>query len=132
MLLKAGGLTVYFGPIDGVTDYFVQKGADKPDGVNPAEYMIDQVSGKASSEDWSKVWLESDECKKLGEEIDKIKNEKHEDVTQRVDDHKYAASQVDQCRIVLRRASTQLFRQTDYIKGKVFLHIGSALFNSFT
>ena len=37
LLLKAGGLTVYFGPIAEVTDYFAENGADKPKGVNPAE-----------------------------------------------------------------------------------------------
>ena len=43
LLLKAGGLTVYFGPIEKVTGYFEANGADKQKGVNPAECRLSSL-----------------------------------------------------------------------------------------
>lgn len=44
LLLKAGGRTVYFGPVQDVPDYFIDKGVEWPKSINPAEFMIDIVS----------------------------------------------------------------------------------------
>jgi ABC-type multidrug transport system ATPase subunit len=44
LLLKAGGRTVYFGPVADVPYYFIEQGVDWPKNANPAEFMIDIVS----------------------------------------------------------------------------------------
>ncbi|XHG07753.1 hypothetical protein AWENTII_010888 [Aspergillus wentii] len=64
LLLAKGGKTVYFGDIGDngqiVKDYFGRYGAPCPPGVNPAEHMIDVVSGHLSQgRDWNQVWLDS-------------------------------------------------------------------------
>jgi ABC-type multidrug transport system ATPase subunit/ABC-type multidrug transport system permease subunit len=64
LLLARGGKTVYFGDIGQnaktLKDYFGRYGAPCPEDSNPAEHMIDVVSGSLSQgRDWSQVWLES-------------------------------------------------------------------------
>ena len=72
------------------------------------------VSGKESDEDWSQIWLESDRCKQLSKEIDDLNNQKYDRLE--VSESKFAAPMTTQFKVVLRRASVQLYRQTDYVK----------------
>lgn len=72
------------------------------------------VSGKESDEDWSQIWLESDRCNQLSKEIEELNNQKYDDLG--VSESKFAASMKTQFKVVLRRANTQLYRQTDYVK----------------
>jgi hypothetical protein len=72
--------------------------------------MIDVVSGKAGEQDWTQVWLDSDENKALQEEIASLNSEAKEKSSS-VDnqaDSKYASSLPRQCRLVSRRANTQV------------------------
>lgn len=60
LLLAKGGKTVYFGDIGDngqtVKDYFARYGAPCPTETNPAEHMIDVVSGHLSQgRDWNQV-----------------------------------------------------------------------------
>lgn len=60
LLMARGGKTVYFGDIgedaQTIKDYFGRHGAPCPDESNPAEHMIDVVSGPLSKgRDWNKV-----------------------------------------------------------------------------
>ncbi|KAJ5524367.1 ABC multidrug transporter atrF [Penicillium frequentans] len=77
LLLAKGGKTVYFGDIGDngqtVKDYFTRYGAPCPANANPAEHMIDVVSGQLSQgRDWNQVWLESPEHGKAYQELDQI------------------------------------------------------------
>lgn len=134
-------------------DYFASEGARCPKNVNPAEFMIDVVSGDLSKgRDWADVWLNSDNNRRVTEELDRLKQDnlnKSAEVSEE-DNHEFASSFPTQARLVLKRASiqvsaprinfavfcltgpaSQLWRDTEYVKGKLLLHIFSALFNGF-
>lgn len=79
LLLAAGGKTVYFGDIGQnaktVKEYFGRHGAPCPPEANPAEHMIDVVSGnggQSKDQDWNQVWLQSPEHDRLSKEVDNI------------------------------------------------------------
>lgn len=133
LLLKKGGKTVYFGAIDDLSAYFSDKGVELPKDVNPAERMIDIVSGGLSKgRDWAEEWSKSEECKKRFEELEQLKKENEGRDDQSEDDkYQYASTTPTQLKLVLKRASIQLWRDTEYVTNKVMLHIGSALFNAF-
>ncbi|KAF2721956.1 hypothetical protein K431DRAFT_312141 [Polychaeton citri CBS 116435] len=138
LLLARGGKTVYFGDIGDnaatIKDYFGRNGAQFASDMNPAEAMIDVVSGSMSQgRDWNQVWLESPESKKMMAELDNIITDAAGKPPGTVDDgHEFATTMVDQIRLVTHRMNVALFRNTDYTNNKYMLHIGSALFNGFT
>lgn len=141
LLLASGGKTVYFGDVGEnakmVRDYFGRHGAPCPPGMNPAEHMIDVVSGHHSrgrdSRDWSQTWLESPEHNAVTRELDRLVSDAAAKPPRTNDDgHEFAMPLWEQCRIVTRRMNISLFRNTDYINNKIMLHITSALFNGFT
>lgn len=138
LLLGKGGKTVYFGEIGDngqiVKDYFGKNGAPCPTWSNPAEHMIDVVSGSLSQgRDWSQVWLESPEHERTLKELDQIIDEAaSKPPGTRDDGREFALSLWDQTKIVSKRMNVALFRNTDYVNNKFALHIGSALFNGFS
>ncbi|KEF60963.1 uncharacterized protein A1O9_02527 [Exophiala aquamarina CBS 119918] len=138
LLLTMGGRTVYFGDIGDnaatAKDYFSRYGASCPPNTNPAEYMIDVVSGHLSQgRDWAKIWLESAECGRVAKELDGIVNEA---VAKAPGIHDYgfefAMPLWSQIMIVTQRMNIALFRNTDYTNNKFALHIANALFNGFS
>ncbi|KFZ25439.1 hypothetical protein V502_00089 [Pseudogymnoascus sp. VKM F-4520 (FW-2644)] len=138
LLLAKGGKTVYFGDIGNhaqtIKDYFGRYGAPCPLEANPAEHMIDVVSGHLSQgKDWNKIWLESPEHEHVTKELDNIINDAAAKPLGTVDDgHEFATSLWEQTKIVSQRMNVSLYRNTDYVNNKVTLHIGSALFNGFS
>jgi energy-coupling factor transporter ATP-binding protein EcfA2 len=138
LLLAKGGKMVYFGDIGDnaqtVKDYFARYGVPCPANVNPAEHMIDVVSGHLSQgRDWNQVWLESPEHTSASRELDNIISEAASKPPGTVDDgYEFAMPLWDQTKIVTQRMSTSLYRNCDYIMNKIALHIGSALFNGFS
>ncbi|KAF2144820.1 uncharacterized protein K452DRAFT_222552 [Aplosporella prunicola CBS 121167] len=138
LLLAKGGKTVYFGDIgdnaNTIKEYFGRYGAPCPEESNPAEHMIDVVSGSLSQgRDWNKVWLESPEHDKTVQELDRIISDAASKPPGTVDDgHEFAMPIWEQVKIVTHRMNLSLYRNTDYINNKMALHIGSALFNGFS
>ncbi|WWC85443.1 uncharacterized protein L201_000306 [Kwoniella dendrophila CBS 6074] len=134
LLLKKGGKMVYFGAVKDLNEYFSKNHVKIPKDVNPAERMIDIVSGDLSKgKDWNKVWLESEECKARMEDLEKLKKDNNGKREHAEDDkYEYASTTATQLRLVTKRASVQLWRDTEYVTNKVALHIGSALFNGFS
>ncbi|CCG84810.1 protein of unknown function [Taphrina deformans PYCC 5710] len=138
LLLQRGGKTVYFGDIGDnsktLTDYFAKYGEPCPSGANPAEHMIDIISGEHSSgKSWNEVWLESDEHSRMNKELDNIiSTAASREPGTKDDGHEFALSLWDQCRLVTQRMNISLYRNTDYVNNKIALHVGSALFNGFT
>ena len=139
LLLAKGGKTVYFGDIGDngqtVKDYFAGYGAPCPPDTNPAEHMIDVVSGPLSQgKDWAQVWRESPECEKASKELDRIIAEAEaKPAGYREDDgEEFAMPLWEQTKIVTKRMSVALYRNTDYTNNKLALHVGSALFNGFS
>ncbi|KAB5513070.1 ABC-2 type transporter-domain-containing protein [Coniochaeta sp. 2T2.1] len=138
LLLAKGGKTVYFGDIGKqaktVREYFGRYGAPCPDEVNPAEHMIDVVSGQLSQgKDWNQVWLASPEHDAVTKELDRIISDAAAKPPGTIDDgHKFATRMWEQIRLVTQRMNLSLYRNTDYVNNKIILHISSALFNGFT
>ncbi|KAG9253562.1 ABC transporter [Emericellopsis atlantica] len=138
LLLAKGGKTVYFGDIgehaSTVQSYFGRYGAPCPPGVNPAEHMIDVVSGTLSrGQDWSEIWLSSPEYEKMTSELDNMISEAASKPPGTVDDgHEFAMPLWEQTKLVTQRMNVSLFRNVDYINNKFALHISSALFNGFS
>ena len=138
LLLAKGGKTVYFGDIGNnaatIKDYFGRNGAPCPPASNPAEHMIDVVSGSLSQgKDWNQTWLESPEHAAVTEELDRIVSHAASNPPKYIDDGKeFAMDLWTQTKVVTRRMNSSLYRNIDYINNKFALHIGSALFNGFS
>ncbi|KAK4056102.1 hypothetical protein OIO90_002833 [Microbotryomycetes sp. JL221] len=133
LLLKAGGRTVYFGKVEEVANYFAEQGIEFPKDVNPAEMMIDVVSGDlARDRDWAEVWNKSEQAQWVTKELERLKQENQDKPAGREDDgYRFAMPLWQQVKLVTTRASVQLFRNTEYIQNKFYLHMGAALFNGF-
>jgi ABC-type multidrug transport system ATPase subunit len=138
LLLAKGGKTVYFGEIgeeaQTVREYFGRYGAPCPPHVNPAEHMIDVVSGHLSQgKDWNSVWMSSPEHDAVSKEVDRIVDEAASKPPGTVDDgYEFAMPLWEQVKIVTHRTNVALYRNIDYINNKFALHISSALFNGFS
>ncbi|KAF3403640.1 Brefeldin A resistance protein [Penicillium rolfsii] len=136
LLLAKGGNMVYFGDIgdNGQTmmDYFERNGVKCPPGSNPAEFMIDVVTGRLSDRDWHKVWVQSPEHAHRVLELDHMIEEAKRQQVDEPDLSEFALPLWEQTKIVTRRMNIALYRNTDYINNKVILHVVSALFNGFT
>jgi ABC-type multidrug transport system ATPase subunit/ABC-type multidrug transport system permease subunit len=138
LLLAKGGKTVYFGDIGEnattLKEYFARYDAPCPKDANPAEHMIDVVSGSLSQgKDWNQVWLDSPEHKQTVEELDSIiANAAAKEAGTKDDGFEFAMPLWEQTKIVTQRMNVSIWRNTDYINNKFALHIGSALFNGFS
>ena len=110
LLLKAGGKTVYFGAIDDLSDYFSSNGVEIPESVNPAERMIDIVSGDLSKDrDWAEIWNSSPNAKARINELEELKKATLGKKVESEDDkYEYAATTGTQLRLVTKRASVQV------------------------
>lgn len=138
LLLAKGGKTVYFGDIGDngqtVKEYFGRYDAPCPTNTNPAEHMIDVVSGTLSKgKDWNEVWLSSPEYSAMTTELNRIISDAASKPPGTSDDgHEFAMPIWDQIKLVTNRMNIALYRNTEYANNKFALHIGSALFNGFT
>lgn len=102
---------VAVGKIDEMHEYFANEGAVCPKDVNPAEFMIDVVSGHFSEDkDWGDIWENSENNQRVTEELDRIKAEfASRPVEFREEDHhEFASTTPTQLRLVLKRATIQV------------------------
>ncbi|KAJ4245050.1 hypothetical protein NW762_014260 [Fusarium torreyae] len=140
LLLAKGGKTVYFGDIGDnaatIKQYFGRYGAPCPPESNPAEHMIDVVSGEDGpykNTDWNQVWLESPEHDQLSKDLDHMIAAAASQPSGVNDDgNEFAASMWTQVKLVTHRMNVSLFRNTEYIDNKFAMHISLALLNGFT
>lgn len=129
---------MYFGDIgdnaDAIKKYFGRNGAQCPTAANPAEFMIDVVSGTLSQgKDWNQIWLDSPESQKLLKDVDQIvQDAAAQEPGTKDDGHEFATPIWQQTKLVTHRMNVALYRNVDYTNNKFALHIGSALFNGFT
>ena len=140
LLLAKGGKTVYFGDIgqnaSTLTNYFARHGEPCPPETNPAEHMIDVVSGSGNSDqdrDWNQLWLQSPEHERLSQKLDSmISVAANTPVEDTIDEYEFAASMWTQVKLVTHRMNVSLFRNTDYVGNKFAMHISLALLNGFS
>ncbi|KAL6702825.1 hypothetical protein ACN47E_000911 [Coniothyrium glycines] len=138
LLLASGGKTVYFGDIGDnaktIKEYFGRHDAPCPAGANPAEHMIDVVSGHhPSGKDWHQVWLDSPEAASLDQHLAEIISDAASKEPGTKDDgHEFATPFWTQTQLVLKRMNVSFFRDTAYFNNKLLLHGGVAFFIGFT
>jgi ABC-type multidrug transport system ATPase subunit len=138
LLLAKGGQTVYFGETGKdssiLLDYFSENGAPCEPDVNPAEHIINVVSGSAGGgRDWHSVWLESPEHTRVVEHMAEIKADAlSKPSTLKIDDRDFATPLWTQLKLVTARQKTALWRNPTYVWNKFFLHVSSSLFAGFT
>ena len=137
-MLQKGGRTVYFGDIGDnaatIKEYLSRNGAACPPDANPAEHMIEVVTGAGGKDkDWNRIWLESDEHARLSSEIDSMVFHAASNPTTVNDDtNEFAASIWTQTKLVTQRMNVSLYRNTEYVMNKVAMHVLLALLNGFT
>ncbi|KAF3386286.1 Brefeldin A resistance protein [Penicillium rolfsii] len=140
LLLARGGKMVYFGDIGDnastVKEYFAQYGAQCPLDSNPAEHMIDVVTGgidAVKDKDWHEVWLASREHAAAQAELDRIVAYAAANPPGTIDDgREFATSLWTQVKLVTQRMNVALMRNTKYVNNKLELHVISALLNGFS
>ncbi|KAM0309735.1 hypothetical protein ACHAO8_008783 [Botrytis cinerea] len=140
LLLAKGGKTVYFGDIgqnaSTLKDYFARHGEPCSPEANPAEHMIDVVTGLGNSgkdRDWNQIWLQSPEHEKLSQKLDAMVSEAAaRPVEDTVDGYEFAASQWTQTKLVTHRMNVSLFRNIEYLNNKFAMHVSLALLNGFS
>ena len=137
LLLAKGGKTVYFGETgvnsSTLLDYFARHGAPCALDANPAEHIIDVVSGPPGGRDWHSIWSDSPERAAMTEELKAIKEICLANPSSIKEDYaSFATPLLTQLRLVTHRQQIALWRNPDYIWNKIFLHVSSALFAGFT
>ena len=138
LLLAKGGKTVYFGDIgenaSTLNGYLARAGAPCPENLNPAEHMIDVVSGGGSGgRNWNEIWLASPEHKAMETELEQINTDAlAKEPGTKDDGHEFATPMFQQIKLVTGRMNTALYRNVEYVTAKFGLHIGAGLFNGFT
>ena len=138
LLLAGGGKTVYFGDIgedaQTLSNYFARNDAPCPEDLNPAEHMIDVVSGSTSQgKDWNQIWLQSPEHQAMMEELDRIvEDAAAKEPGTKDDGYEFAIPIWQQIKLVTGRMNVSLYRNVEYVTSKFGLHVGAGLFNGFT
>ena len=135
LLLERGGKTVYFGPIgkDGkhVIDYFAQRGAQCPPGVNPAEYMLDAIGAgsqpRVGPRDWADWYKDSELFQDALVEIQNINEKGAQKPKAETRSTEYAAPWFYQFKVVLKRTMLSTWRQPAYQYTRFFQHIAFSL-----
>lgn len=139
LLLTTGGRPVYFGDIGDnaatIKDYLARNGAPCPSESNPAEHMIEVVTGGGAGKgkDWSQIWQQSPENETLTKDIDMMVADAASRPSLVNDDaSEFAASMWKQTKLVTQRMNVSLFRNTEYVTNKLAMHILLGLLNGFT
>ncbi|KAL8822796.1 MAG: hypothetical protein Q9191_006477 [Dirinaria sp. TL-2023a] len=141
LLLKSGGRVVYHGSLGKdsreLISYFERNGAKQcPPNANPAEYMLEAIGAgnpDYKGKDWGDVWASSPEHEQRGQEIQSMISERRGAASSATnDDREYAMPLSTQVFSVIKRDFTSYWRTPEYVVGKMFLHILTGLFNTFT
>lgn len=133
ILLAKGGRTVYNGSLGkhaaDMKAYFKSKGVTIEDESNPAEAMIDIVSGyRSKGKDWAEVWDNSEEAKAMDKEVNQVISEaKEKEPSFKEDGLYYAAPMSRQIRLVMQRSFSSIVRSPDYILSRCGLVIGAGI-----
>jgi hypothetical protein len=91
-------------------------------------YMLDAIGAGATaktSQDWSKKWKGSEECKKITDEVAEICNDrKNAEISRFVKDQReYAMPLSTQIVAVTKRSFTSYWRDPNYLLGKYTPHL---------
>ena len=137
LLLQKGGETVYFGDIGKdayvLLDYFHRHGADCPDDVNPAEWMLDAIGAgiapRIGDTDWGELWRNSHELAQTKEAITQMraKRQKESADSPQQQEKEYATPLWHQIKVVSWRMHLSFWRSPNYGFTRLFNHVAIAL-----
>ncbi|RAH54522.1 ATP-binding cassette transporter [Aspergillus piperis CBS 112811] len=135
LLLIPGGKTIYFGPLGSqcqtIIDYFSRYTRCCRETENPADYIL-EVSGEPDV-DWFKTWQQSPEYVSTQKQLQHfLQPREGNTLLSSGSDRAYAASYLEQIRVVTQRAFTNYWRDSDYVLGKFQLNIWMGLMNGLT
>ncbi|KAL2812989.1 pleiotropic drug resistance protein, ABC superfamily [Aspergillus granulosus] len=137
LALSSQGQQLYFGKVDSALEYFSRHGATCPDGMNPAEFILETVGAGVNarendkSSDWALNWASSPEADRLLTEIEDSKQRpQREDVEDDVSE--YNASLLLQTKLLTIRMLKNQWRNTAYMYSKIWVHVISAILVGFT
>lgn len=122
-----------------VKGYFARYGAPCLVSGNPATYLVDVASGPLTQDrDWAEVWTASSERARVVSRLQALEQTAlateppaSPSASAALEPAPAAALWL-QLWLVTRRTSVTLYRNTDYLNGMVFMHVGLALFNGFS
>jgi ABC-type multidrug transport system ATPase subunit len=135
LLLERGGKVVYFGPVgkDGqhIIDYFAERGAQCPPGINMAEYMLDAIGAgsqpRVGDRDWADHYLDSKLYKDNVQQIKEINEQGLKKPPTEGRKSEYAAPWTYQFNVVLKRTLLSTWRQPAYQYTRLVQHFVFAL-----
>ncbi|PYI08307.1 hypothetical protein BO78DRAFT_405795 [Aspergillus sclerotiicarbonarius CBS 121057] len=135
LLLVPGGKTVYFGPLgfrcQTIMDYFARYTRRCGETKNPADFLL-EISAEPDS-DWFQTWQQSPEYASTQKQLQGLLQSQECNASSSPgSDQAYAASYLEQLRVVTRRAFTDYWRDSDYVLGKIQLNIWMGLMNGLT
>jgi ABC-type multidrug transport system permease subunit/ABC-type multidrug transport system ATPase subunit len=146
--LNPGGNPFYIGPVgengNEVIKYFGDRGVQCPPNKNVAEFILETAAKPVKRKDGSKIdwndeWLKSENNQQMLQEIDRIKSERSQKVSENnkqeggaEEESEFAASTWLQTTMLTKRTFVQYWRDPSYLYGKLFVAIIIATFNGFT
>ena len=143
LALNPGGNTFYFGPVgengSDVIKYFADRGIQCPPEKNVAEFILETAAKPQKGPDgrrikWNEEWKNSEENKRLLQEIQQIKAERSErsNTESQQEGTEFAAPVWVQTVELTKRTFIQYWRSPSYLYGKIFVAAIVGIFNGFT
>lgn len=144
LALNPEGNTFYFGPVGengkDVIKYFGDRGVQCPPSKNVAEFILETAAKPVKRKDgskinWNEEWQNSDNNKAMLEEIDRIKRERSQKVSENSyveEEFEFAAPVWLQTTMLTKRTFVQHWRDPSYVYGKLFTAVIVGIFNGFT
>ncbi|KAF2130694.1 hypothetical protein P153DRAFT_336486 [Dothidotthia symphoricarpi CBS 119687] len=144
LALNPGGNTFYFGPVGengkDVIKYFGDRGVQCPPSKNVAEFILETAAKPVKRKDgsrinWNEEWQKSDDNKAMLEEIDRLKSERSQKVSDEnstEEEFEFAAPVWLQTTMLTKRTFVQHWRDPSYVYGKLFTAVIIGIFNGFT
>ncbi|KAI9690213.1 MAG: hypothetical protein M1822_009174 [Bathelium mastoideum] len=143
LALNPGGNTFYFGPVgengSDVINYFAARGVNCPPEKNVAEFILETAAKPQKGPDgrrikWNDEWKNSEENKKLLQEIQQIKEERSRSGKgeKQQEGSEFAAPIWTQTLELTKRTFIQYWRNPSYFYGKIFVATIVGIFNGFT
>ncbi|KAM0597881.1 hypothetical protein D7B24_008628 [Verticillium nonalfalfae] len=141
LALNRGGNTFYFGPVGEngsvVIDYFARRGFPCPPSRNVAEFILETASRPSTNAEgvrvnWDAEWLVSEENRGVIDYIDRVTAERRHEAPSTEADAQFAASTLEQCRLLIQRTFIKQWREPSYVYGRLFVHVVMGILNGFT
>ncbi|KAF3356308.1 hypothetical protein VdG1_06402 [Verticillium dahliae VDG1] len=141
LALNRGGNTFYFGPVGEngsvVIDYFARRGFPCPPSRNVAEFILETASRPSTNSegvrvDWDAEWLVSEENRGVIDYINRVTAERRHEAPSTEADAQFAASTLEQCRLLIQRTFIKQWREPSYVYGRLFVHVVMGILNGFT